>query len=82
MDLDEGVDEVEPERVACLLRLEARRQFVRDHVPVEVAHDVEGHAEHAFVLADREDVGEPGKARGADRGLQPRFANHVVRRRR
>ncbi len=82
MDLHEGVDEVEPEGFARLLGLEAGRQLVRDHVPVEEAHHVEGHAEHAFVLADREDVGQPRKARGADRVLQSRFADHVVRRRR
>ena len=37
VDLHEGVDEVEAERVARLLGLEARRQLARDHVPVEVA---------------------------------------------
>ena len=41
VDLDERVDEVEAERVARLFGLEARRQFARDHVPVDVAHHVE-----------------------------------------
>ena len=36
---------------------------LRDHVPVEVAHDVERHAEHGLVLADGDDLGEPRRTR-------------------
>ena len=48
-------------------------------MPVEVAHDVERHADHALVVADGDDVGEPREAGGADRLLEPRLAHHVVR---
>ena len=78
VDLDEGVDEVEPERVPRAGRLEPGWELLGDHVPVEVAHDVERDADHAVVVADGDDLGEPREPGGADRLLQPRLAHHVV----
>ena len=63
MDLDERVDEVEPEPPPRVRALEPGRQLARDHVPVEVAHHVERHAEHVRVLADGDDLREPLEAR-------------------
>ena len=78
VDLDERVDQVEPERLSCLFALESRWQAAGDHVAVEVTHDVERDADHAVVIADGDDLGEPGEPGGADRLLEPRLAHHVV----
>ena len=81
VDLDQRVDEVEPERAARLLGLEARRELVGDDVRVDVVHDVERDADHALVLADRADRRQADAVR-SERELEARLADHVVRRRR
>ena len=80
VDLGERVDEVEAERVSRAGCLEAGRKRLRDDVPVEVAHDVERHAEHGLVVADGDDLGQALEPGGADRILQPRLPDHVVGR--
>ena len=80
VDLGERVDEVEPERVSRVRCFEPWWELLGDHVPVEVAHDVERDADHALVVADRDDVGEAREPGGADRLLEPSLAHHVVSR--
>ena len=48
-------------------------------MPVEEAHHVERDAQHAVVLADREDRRQANPV-GRERELEPRLAHHVVRR--
>ena len=79
VDLDQRVDEVEPERPACLPILEAGRQLLGDHVAVDEARHVERDAENALVVADGDDLGEAVEAGCPDRRLQVRLAHHVVR---
>jgi len=78
VDLDERVDEVHAEREPRSFRLEAAREFVRDHVAFEEAHDVERDADHGLVVADGDDLREPREARRADCVLDAGLAHHVV----
>ena len=80
VDLGERVDEVEAESVSRAELLEAGRKRLRDDVPVEVAHDVERHAEHGLVVADGDDLGQALEPGGADRILQAGLPDHVVGR--
>ncbi len=77
VDLDEGVDEVEPEPPPGALGLEAGRQLVCHHMAFEEVHDVERDADHALVLADGADYGQPDAVR-SERELEPRLSHHVV----
>ena len=81
MDLDERIDEVEPEPPPGLLGLEAGGQLVGDDVALEVVHDVERDADHALVLADGANHRQPDAVRRQGE-LEPRLAHHVVGRRR
>ena len=77
VDLDQRVDEIEPEPPPGALVLESGRQRVRHDVALEEVHDVERDADHALVLADGADHGEPDAVR-RERELEARLAHHVV----
>ena len=79
VDLDQRVDELVAEPPPRGRVVEARRQPVGDDVAVEERHHVERDAEHALVLAHREDRRQPDALR-RERELEPRLAHHVVGR--
>ena len=56
VDLDERIDELLADPAAAVVRVECSRHRVGDDRPGHEGHDVEGHAEHALVLADGEDL--------------------------
>ncbi len=82
MDLDECVDEVVRQSAPRSgIAVQWRRQLCRDHVSVDVVHDVERNAEQGIVLAHGAAVRDADPER-CERELQPRLAHDVVRRRR
>jgi len=81
VNLDERVDEVEPEPTLRLLGLEPGRKRVGYHVAFEEVHDVERDPEHALVLAHGADRRQPYPM-WCECELEPCLAHHVVRRRR
>ena len=81
MDLDERIDELLAEPAPRRRLLETRRQVARDDVAVEEPHHVEGHADHALVLADRDDRRQADPV-WRERELEARLTHHVVRGRR
>jgi predicted ATPase/DNA-binding SARP family transcriptional activator len=78
VQLGQRVHELEAEAAALGRRVEVRRQRLADDRPDDLLHDVERRADHAVVLAHRED---PWNAHAAPRqaGLDARLADHVVR---
>src|SRR5207253_10123532 len=61
------------------LVLQPGRQSIRDHVPVEVVHDVERNAEDALVVAEGDDRRQANAVR-REGELEPRLSDHVMRR--
>ena len=82
VDLDESVDQVEAERSPAVLTLQTGRHLFRRDDPVQEAHDVEGHADEARVVADGHDRRQPLEPRLAKGELEACLADDVVGRRR